>query len=242
MGLREYHMRTVAAGVGKTPKTVTVDDLTTWLASKQWSPNTRRGYRNSMRAFYSWALARGYVATSPAHQLPPVRVPRGQPRPVPDEVYRHAVRMADERTRLAVRLAGECGLRRAEVARARAEDVEPDLIGWQLRVTGKGGHVRMVPLPDDLAREIMRHDPGWLFPSTHGGHLTPAHLGKTVSALLTKAHAMHGLRHRAGTKAYAGTRDIRAVQEFLGHAKPETTAIYTQIERSAIRAAMEAAA
>lgn len=239
--LRRYHLGRVAAGVGKTPGSVTFDDLSTWLSARDWAPNTRRSYRASLRAFYTWALAVGLVQASPAHLLPPVRIPRPMPRPVPDLSYSAALRAADDRTRKAMRLAAECGLRRTEVAQVRGEHVEPDLIGWSLRVVGKGGHVRLTPLPDDLARELLADGPGWAFPSSHGGHLTPAHLGKTVSRLLPDAFAIHSLRHRAGTKAYAGTHDLRATQEFLGHAKPETTMIYTLIGREDIRAAMLAA-
>lgn len=81
----------------------------------------------------------------------------------------------------------------------------------------------------------------WLFPSPQGGHLTAHHLGKVVSRWLPEGYTTHTLRHRAGTVAYARTHDLRAVQELLGHAKPETTAIYTEVAGSAIRAAMEAA-
>jgi integrase len=139
-------------------------------------------------------------------------------------------------------LAGQCGLRRGEIARASREDVEQDLSGWSLRVLGKGGHTRMVPLTDELGREILRRDPGYLFPSSHGGHLTPHHLGKTIAAALAAGHTTHSLRHRCATVSYAATRDLRAVQELLGHAKPETTAIYTLVPDDAVRSAMLAAA
>lgn len=139
-------------------------------------------------------------------------------------------------------LAAQCGLRRSEIARTRREDVEPDLVGYALRVAGKGGHVRLVPLPDDLAAAILDRGPGWLFPSSHGGHLTPHHLGKIVSRHLPPGFTTHTLRHRCGTVAYRETRDLRAVQELLGHAKPETTAIYTQVPDGALRAAIAATA
>lgn len=113
---------------------------------------------------------------------------------------------------------------------------------WELRVLGKGGHERMVPLPEQLVTEIQRRPQGYLFPSPRGGHLTPHHLGKVVSANLPGELTTHTLRHRCATVAYAGTLDLRPVQELLGHAKPETTAIYTQTPNSAVRAAMMRAA
>lgn len=105
---------------------------------------------------------------------------------------------------------------------------------------------RLVPLEDDLARAIRERarelDSPWLFPSSHGSHLTEAHLGKLVARHLARDLTTHTLRHRCGTVAYAGTRDLRAVQELLGHAKPETTMLYTAIPDQDIRAAMLAAA
>ena len=242
VGLRLYHLARLARAVPEGPAAVTLDQLTAFLASSGWQPNTRRSWRGSVRAFYSWALAAGVVAESPALLLPPVRVPRGRPRPTPEEAFRDALVVADERVRLALLLAGVHGLRRGEVSRLRREDVAKDLLGWSLRVTGKGGHVRLVPLTEDVAAEIRRRPVGWLFPSPRGGgHLTPHHLGKLVSARLPEGYTMHTLRHRCGTVAYAATRDLRAVQELLGHARPETTALYTAVPDGAIRSAVLAA-
>jgi len=46
------------------------------------------------------------------------------------------------------------------------------------------------------------------------------------------------LRHRFATAAYGGTRDLRAVQELLGHTNPTTTARYTQASDAALRDAV----
>lgn len=242
LALRSYHLRRLAADFPDGPESVTFDGLASWLAGRDWKPNTRRSYRSSLRAFWSWMLATGRVTASPAHLLPPVRVPRGQPRPTPEADYRAALTVTDPRAFLGIILAGQCGLRRGEIARARREDVERDLLGHALRVTGKGGHVRMVPLTVELAGIILARREGWLFPSSHGGHLTPHHLGKVISRHLPAGMATHTLRHRCATVSYAATKDLRAVQELLGHAKPETTAIYTMVPQESVRAAMLAAA
>lgn len=238
---RTAHVRRVGKALGGRPGDVTTADLVDWLAGHDWRPNTRRAYRASLRAFYGWLVDAGHVGRSPAAALPTVKVPRPVPRPTPETAYRLALRIADKRGRMATLLAGVCGLRRGEVARARREDVVEDLVGWSLRVLGKGGKERLVPLPDDLARMLLACPAGWLFPSPAGGHLTPHHLGKLVSANLPEGFTMHTLRHRCATVAYSQTNDLRAVQELLGHAKPETTAIYTAVPGSAIRAAVAAA-
>lgn len=242
VSLRRYYLHRLERDCGRRALTLGVDDLAEWLGGAGWAPNTMKSARSSLRSFYGWAQAAGHITTSPAHLLPPVRVPRGRPKPTPEIAYRAAQASADERAGLAIDLAGMCGLRRGEIARARVDDLEADLVGRSLRVIGKGGHVRVVPLPDALADRITSHGAGYLFPSPRGGHLTPHHLSKIVSAHLPDGVTMHSLRHRCATTAYAATRDLRAVQELLGHSRPETTAAYILAPDDSIRAAMQAAA
>lgn len=244
IALRCYHVHRVMKEIETDPWSLTTEDLVIYLGGKTWSPETRRSYRSSLRQFYAWAQATGRRQDNPAALLPTIKLPRGIPRPTPDLMFRAALAEADDRSRLMVQLAAWCGLRRGEIARVRRDDVLPDLIGHSLRITGKGGHERLVPLPEDLARTLLAAPPGWLFPSPHraGLHLTPHHVGKIVSALLPDGWTTHTLRHRCATVAYASTRDLRAVQELLGHAKPETTARYTQVPAGALRAAVTAAA
>ena len=67
-------------------------------------------------------------------------------------------------------------------------------------------------------------------------------MGKVISRWFPQGFTTHNLRHRCGTIAYQrGGRDLRAVQELLGHAKPETTARYTLVAPDAVRAAVMAA-
>lgn len=239
---RDYIRRLGAAHADHQPWDLTTRDLLEWIAGHDWSPNTMRSVRSSLTAFYAWGVAAGHLDRSPATMLPAVRVPRGRPRPAPEHAYRRALGEADAQTALAIRLAGQCGLRLGEIARARREDVEADLLANSLRVVGKGGHVRIVPLPDDLSDLITARSPGWLFPSPNGGHLTPNHLGKRITRCLPGDLTTHTLRHRAASVAYGKTKDLRAVQELLGHQSPKTTAGYAAVADEAVRAAMLAAA
>lgn len=243
IGLRTYQVGRVSRMLPCHLLEVTGTQLVELLGGMAWSPATKRSYRAALRTFYAWAIRQGYLSVSPADELDPVRVPRGLPRPTQDEAYETALRNADDRERRALRLGAECGLRRFEIAQVRGDDVFEDLLGWSLRIKGKGGTVRDVWIADDLARELVALGPSWVFPSPHrSGHLTPGHVGVLVSRLLPDGYSTHSLRHRAGTKGYAGTKDIRAVQEFLGHAKLDTTMIYTLVGADAVRAVGKAAA
>ena len=63
-----------------------------------------------------------------------------------------------------------------------------------------------------------------------------------IARALPDQWTAHPLRHRFATVAYQGTRDLLAVQELLGHSKPETTRNYIRLPQDALRAAVAAAA
>jgi integrase/recombinase XerC len=82
---------------------------------------------------------------------------------------------------------------------------------------------------------------GWLFPTGSGGHLTVHHVGGLVARVFPPGFTMHSLRHMFASRAYRGTRNLRAVQVLLGHQSIATTERYCAVDDSEIRAAMEAA-
>lgn len=239
--LRSYHLRRFAADSQTEPWSVTTFDLTDHIDAREWSSSTVKTFRSTMREFYRWAILHDLTDRNPADRLPRVRVPAGTPRPAPEEALSAALNDADERTRLMVQLAAFAGLRCREIALVHSDDVIRDLLGWSLRVHGKGGRSRYVPISDELARAILAAD-GYLFPGNIDGHLSAQYVSKLIAAALPGATA-HQLRHRFATRAYQlGGRDIRAVQELLGHASVATTQIYTGVESEAIRRAAFAAA
>jgi integrase/recombinase XerC len=238
------------------PWGLTPEDLALWLARTDLAPETKRSALASVRNFYAWALLCGHVTKSPADNMATILVPRAIPRPAPDDAVAAALANADDRTTLALRLAIYAGLRRAEIAGLHTRDITDEY----LHVTGKGGHSRLVPLHPDLRAALRtelkrRRDglntgtgwgsgipqpDGWLFPSDDPDqHLTPAHLGKLVTRVLPHGWTTHTLRHRFASQAYAnGGRDLRAVQELLGHSRPETTARYAAVPTGALAAAV----
>lgn len=248
--LRTYHVERVLLELDVDPWKVTTEELVEYLALQSWGPETRRSYRASLRGFFRWAHATGRRPDDPAALIPPIALPRALPRPTPEAIYRQALLDADDRVRLMIQLAAQCGLRAGEIASLRQDMLVTDVLGQDsLHITGKGQHQRMVPVHPDLARELRALPPGWAFPCTAPGrgrrtgrHLTSNHVGRLVSAELPDGWTCHTLRHRCMTVAYWSTNDLRAVQEFAGHAKPETTARYTLVKPDAVRAAMMAAA
>jgi integrase len=187
-------------------------------------------------------LLPGLTDHDPSAALPPVRPAEPSPRPAPEVVYRAALAAADGRLRLMLRLAAELGMRRGEVARARADDLERDLFGWTLRVHGKGGKVRTVPLEPGLAAAVRERGPGFLFPGNDHGHLSPHYVGRLVSRAMPDGWSMHKLRHRFGTLAFSVDRDLITVQQLMGHASVETTRRYVKVPADSLRRTVAAVA
>lgn len=236
INLRTYYLDRAKAD-GLDLATATTVDLENWLSNPAWSVETARSARSSLVVFYAWATKAGLRPDNPASDLAIISERPPCPRPLPEPVYREVVKNAPDLERLAIRLAGEGGLRRAEVARIHARDIEKDLLGYSLRVYGKGDKIRLVPLSDSLARELMvSTGTGWAFPSpVTDSHLTAGCIGKKVAALLPNGYSMHSLRHRFATIAYAHSQDIRAVQELLGHASLATTQRYVATSAARLR-------
>lgn len=239
--LKAYYLNRLAAVVA--PLTATTDDLVQWLAAQDWKPETRKSARCALRDFYSWLVVTGRRPDNPALALRPIRVPPGKPKPTPEAVLEAALDRADPVDRLMVLLAAYAGLRRAEIASLRVADV----IESGLRITGKGGRVRLLPLHPRLEHALRSRcadlGDGWLFPSTArpGWHVQPDYVYRHIQALI--GTGPHALRHRFGTAVYrASGHDLRATQELLGHSSIATTQRYVEVGEDSMRAAVLAVA
>lgn len=224
------------------PLEVTFDDIVQWLGAKRWAPEMRRAHRAVLRTFYTWAHESGRAGINPAARLPVVKRGMHMPRPVIDDDYALALAKADDRERLALRLAAELGLRSAECAVVHSRDIIERGEHRSLVVHGKGNKQRLLPLTDDMHGALRARGDGYLFPGQVDGHISPNYLSKRISALLPAGVTMHALRHRFATRAYQVDRDVFAVQQLLGHASPTTTQQYVQIADYDLRRLVQAVA
>ncbi|MFX4272971.1 tyrosine-type recombinase/integrase [Propionibacteriaceae bacterium Y1685] len=227
------------------PWTITAHDVAVWLSRPGWGAESRRQSRGVAISFYTWAIRTGRHDHNPAADTTAVRLPRALPRPITRDGLREALGGADDRQRLILLLAALAGLRRAEIAGLRWDQITDQ----RIRVHGKGGHHRLVPIHPVLAAALSDErgrrqagqagdgftGPGvagsaYVFPHPDGDRpLTPPHLAKITRGCIPAGFTLHTLRHRFATDAYAVERDLRAVQELVGHAKPETTARYAAV-------------
>lgn len=228
--LRSYQLRKFAvAHAGRDPRELTIDDLAAYLAADTWSSSTRRSAQSALRSFFGWLQITDRRPDDPSRKLRSVKVAPGRARPAGELTVRSIQRHADKRIQLMAKLASIEGLRAVEISRVHTRDIIEDFVGYSLVVHGKGNKDRVVPLDDALAREMLARPYGFMFPGQIDGHLSAAYVSKLLSRALPDEVTGHMLRHRAACRFHEGTDyDLRATQEFLGHASPATTQIYTQ--------------
>jgi integrase/recombinase XerC len=176
------------------------------------------------------------VPVRPDIDVPLPKARKGRPRPISEEQLRVAILNAPRRIRPWLVLAALAGLRCAEIAGLRREDLldtadEPVII-----VMGKGRKERIVPLSPQLWRELVDYGlprRGIVFLRRDGqrGQNDPKLVSQLANAYLKSVgvnETLHQLRHRFATQAYAVHKDLRVVQELMGHADPATTARYAE--------------
>lgn len=232
--VRRNHLRRLAEAVD--PMAATTADLVEFLGVYEaQSAESRKSAVMSLRSFYRWAVQDGRLAVDPSKGLRSVKVPPGIPKPIGEHELEKALSYTFGETKLMLLLGGWAGLRRAEIARVHSDDVTP----FGLVVKGKGGRVRRVPIHPRLAPELAEVS-GWAFPSARrpGQPVTPDYVADRLERVLPHPYTAHSLRHRFATMAYRGSRDLRAVQQLLGHTDPATTARYTLIGDDELAAAV----
>lgn len=138
-----------------------------------------------------------------------------------------------------LRLAGEHGLRRGEIAVIHSRDLFQDLTGWSLHVHGKGRREADQELSGRVALELRTLPAGWAFPGDIDGHLSPRRVGELLRDSLEGDWAGHSLRHMAGQVVYDHTGDLGLTQDFLRHANPNTTRRYVKPQRGRLRAVID---
>jgi integrase/recombinase XerC len=212
------------------------------------SSDSLRGEISHLRSYFEWLVKHDYRTDDPTRRL---ELPKKQGQRVdaiPDEDLADAMDGADLYDRAVLALSAFAGLRAAEIAHLEWRDVNTKRAVITVQ-HGKGGKRRKVDLAVPLAEVLatLPHRTGYVIPrrDRQPGPNAPYVISHRASLLLggrERGYTLHQCRHRFASAAYAGTRDIDAVQKLLGHASPAVTSIYVDTMAHATRAAVDAAA
>jgi integrase/recombinase XerC len=213
---------------------------------------------SAIRAFFRFLDRR--LAT-PNDAVARVRGPRirpGLPRPVSEDQARDMIDLAGAREdapawmalrdQAVLTLLWGCGLRISEALSLTGADAP---LPASLRITGKGGKTRLVPVLEAVREAtgaylaaapftVAREEP--LFLAARGGPLRPRQVQALTQRLrgalgLPDRATPHALRHAFATHLLSGGADLRSIQELLGHASLSTTQRYTAVDAQGLMAA-----
>ena len=226
-------------------------------------PASQKQRLGSLKRFFAWLVREGRLPANPAADLEMPRVPpRKLPRGLSREELAALLAVPDTRDPMGIRDRAiletlyASGARRRELCLLDLPDLDP--AGGTLHIRhGKGQKERLVPVGRNAlewldrylleCRPLLSDDPAEqaLFLSGYGERITPGHLGNWVKKALLQAGidrpgSCHLLRHAAATHMLEGGADSRLVQQFLGHAKADTTALYTRVAIESLKAAYHA--
>lgn len=232
---------------------ITVSDMRAWMAAERNRGLSARSLARALSAvkgFARWLADRD--GSDPVAVLS-ARAPRfrpGLPRPLAEDAARALIDTVElqsaepwvaARDSAVVVLLYGCGLRISEALSLTGADLP---LADVLRITGKGGKERLVPVLPAARAAVAAYvalcpfppEAGApLFRGARGGPLNPRLVQKTVERTrlqlgLPASVTPHALRHSFATHLLSAGGDLRAIQELLGHASLSTTQAYTAVD------------
>lgn len=236
---------------------VTLFEYLAWRTRQDYSPGSNARLLSALRAFFALAVRRGHRSDDPTALLEPPKLPRSLPKALTEKQIEVLLEAPDTdaavglRDRAMLELMYACGLRVSELVNLPATAV--NLRQGVLRVSGKGGKERLVPLGEEAQHWLERYL-AHSRPQLAGARaLAPLFLGIRGQApsrqqfwTLVKQYAAaagidparispHGLRHSFATHLLNHGADLRALQMLLGHSSLSSTQIYTLVAREQLK-------
>lgn len=227
------------------------------LRRLELSSRSSARYYSSIKGFFKYLLANGYLEKNPMERLSAPKVDKGLPIVLNVNEVEKILNCPDTSTKLGLRDKAlvetfyACGLRVSELINLKVGDLF--LNEEIIRVFGKGSKERLVPIGSSAIKWIEEYliksrpllvkkmkSENFLFLNSRGTKLSRMGIWKIVNqnaeaAGIKKEVHPHTFRHSFATHLIEGGADLRAVQEMLGHADISTTQIYTHLDRDYIK-------
>lgn len=238
-----YYISNCLKKSSKQARAITGDDIRSYLenlADLGAASSTLNSAYSALKFYFETILRRKFFFAIP-------RAKKTQHLPIvlsKAEVRRMIMAVSNPKHRCIVSLLYGTGVRVSELTHIRMRDL--DLERMVLLVNqGKGKKDSLTLLPESLKEILIRQSKlktpdDFLFTNGRGGRLTEASIQKIVAHAATEAGigknvSPHTLRHSFATHLLEQGTDIRYIQELLGHAKLQTTQIYTHVADNNLR-------
>lgn len=212
---------------------------------------------STLRTFYRHLEREGLAASAAVHAVRAPKKPHALPKPVTEANARSLAAAQSHggagieawiaaRDAAVLGLLYGAGLRISEALGLDRRDAPLPDAQILLRITGKGGKTRLVPVLPAVRAAVAayldlcpwpRADGDPLFVGARGGRLSPRIVQLAMARLrgalgLADTATPHALRHSFATHLLSAGGDLRTIQELLGHASLSTTQIYTQVDEA----------
>ena len=220
-------------------------------------PRTSARRLSALRQFYRWALRENLIAKDPTARIESPRLGRPLPKSLSEAEVEALLDAPDVgsaeglRDRAMLEVLYATGLRVSELVALQPDQLS--LAQGLVRVVGKGGKERLVPLGDEALRWVERYVSGArpellggrpcdaVFATRRGGGMTRQAFWYRVkkhalAAGIRQSLSPHTVRHAFATHLVNHGADLRVVQLLLGHSSLSTTQIYTHVARERLQA------
>ncbi len=207
-----------------------VTDFFSCLAEKQdYKPKTLHRMISTLSSFYRYLYVQGVVVADPMLGVERPRIKNQELKYLKhSQVTRLINTIENGRDRLIVRLIYATGVRVSELCAMNVEDI--DFEEQTIRVKGKGDKIRTVFVDEETLEEISRFIgntiEGPLFLGQQGNHLSPRTVQHLFRQYAPAGITPHKIRHSYASELYRRSKNLRVVQENLGHSSIKTTEIY----------------
>ncbi|QFS86089.1 MULTISPECIES: site-specific tyrosine recombinase XerD [unclassified Marinobacter] len=234
-------------------------DLLAWMSrglADGIKTSTAARRLSGIRRFYRFLLREGLIAEDPTLRIDSPRLPRRLPDTLTEDDVDALLTEPDPqepielRDRAMLEILYGCGLRVSELTGLTVDQV--NLRQGVVRISGKGGKERLVPLGEEAVDWLVRYmkearnellkgkSSDALFPGNRATAMTRQtfwHRIKhySVRAGIRKPISPHTLRHAFATHLLNNGADLRVVQMLLGHSDLSTTQIYTHVARQRLQ-------
>lgn len=234
-------------------------DLLAWMSrglAEGLKTSTAARRLSGLRRFYRFLLREGLIDEDPTLRIDSPRTMRKLPDSLTEEEVEALLTEPDPEVPIELRdkammevLYG-CGLRVSELTGLRVDQV--NLRQGVVRITGKGGKERLVPLGEEAIDWLLRYmkeargellkgrSCDALFPGNRPAAMTRQTFWHRIKLYATRAGickhlSPHTLRHAFATHLLNHGADLRVVQMLLGHSDLSTTQIYTHVARQRLK-------
>jgi len=205
------------------------DYLTFMSAQRTYKAKTLHRVISTLSSFYRFLYAQGVIENNPMLGVERPKIKDQELRYLKhSQVLRLIASIEDPRDRLIVRTIYATGVRVSELCTINIEDI--DFEDETIKVHGKGGKIRIVFVDPDTLEELTifigNRIEGPLFAGQQGHNISPRSVQHIFKKYAPPGITPHKIRHSYASELYRRSKNLRVVQENLGHTSIKTTEIY----------------